>query len=98
MNERRFNLTEEYDGNFSMPIKDNQSISNKMFITEVVCELNDLHRDKEYWKMRYHTMVNENAMLRNEISIMREQGAKPSAAYEKYCEDIEKIMRGAFDE
>ena len=40
MIERRYNLTDEYKGNFSVPINDELRECNSMMITEVVYDLN----------------------------------------------------------
>lgn len=48
-------------------------------------ELND---EKEKWKSMCISSSNENSILWNEISILREQGAEPSDAFKKYLENI----------
>jgi hypothetical protein len=58
---RRFTLSDEYDGNFTVPVKDNllRPKYDKMFITEVVDELNYLNGlCKDLWE--------ENRKLRKE--------------------------------
>lgn len=54
--------------------------------------LNELHEENEQlqkeledWKSNCLSAINENSILWNEIAIMREQGAKPSSAFEEYC-------------
>lgn len=59
--DRRFILTDNYKGNFIVPIKDNllRPEFDKMFLTEVVSELNYLNGlCKELWE--------ENRQLRKE--------------------------------
>lgn len=54
-----------------------------------LCDLlNTLHEEKESWKHQCISADNQNSMLWNEISYMREQGAKPSDAFEKYLDEI----------
>ena len=48
-------------------------------------ELND---KKERWKSMCLSSSNENSILWNEISILREQGAEPSDAFKRYLENI----------
>lgn len=48
-------------------------------------ELND---EKEKWKSMTLSSSNENSILWNEISILREQGAEPSDAFKKYLRNI----------
>lgn len=56
---------------------------------ECLCNLlNELYDEKEDWKANCLSNVNENSMLWNEIAIMREQGTKPSDAFEKYLDKI----------
>lgn len=45
--------------------------------------------EKEKWKSNCSHMINENSILWNEISIMREQGAKPSKAFEQYLNSLQ---------
>ena len=52
----RFILTEEYEGNFSVPINDNTRKANSMMITEVVYELNSL--------------ANENRQLTSKLALL----------------------------
>lgn len=57
-------------------------------IDEVVECLNNLHEEKEDWKSNCIKQVNENSILWNEISILREQGAEPSDAFKEYLDSI----------
>ena len=60
-------------------------------IIRVIDKLNSLYNDKEDWKHNAMELSNENSILWNELSIMREQGAKPSDAFENYLNS--KIKR-----
>lgn len=48
-------------------------------------ENEQLRKELEDWKYNCLSTINENSILWNEIAIMREQGAKPSSAFEEYC-------------
>lgn len=48
-------------------------------------ENEQLRKELEDWKSNCLSTINENSILWNEIAIMREQGAKPSSAFEEYC-------------
>ena len=47
-------------------------------------ENEQLKEEKEKWKSNCSLVVNENSILWNEISILREQGAEPSEAFNDY--------------
>ena len=47
-------------------------------------ENEQLKEEKEKWKSNCSSAVNENSILWNEISILREQGAEPSEAFNDY--------------
>ncbi len=51
-------------------------------------DFEELLEEKESWKSQCVSASNQNQILWNEISIMREQGAKPSDAFENYLEEI----------
>ena len=68
-------------------------------IDELVTLLNELHDENEQlkkefedWKSNCLSTINENSILWNEIAIMREQGAKPSSVFEKYCSKFKGDM------
>lgn len=48
-------------------------------------ELYNENEQLKNWKYNCSSFINENSILWNEIAIMREQGAKPSSAFEEYC-------------
>ena len=50
--------------------------------------LNELYEEKEDWKNNCLNSVSENSILWNEISILREQGAEPSSAFQQYLDSI----------
>lgn len=50
--------------------------------------LNKLQDEKEKWKSTSISSLNENSILWDEISILREQGAEPSNAFKEYLENI----------
>ena len=57
-------------------------------VSDLLNELNDeneqLKEEKEKWKSNCSSAVNENSILWNEISILREQGAEPSEAFQEF--------------
>lgn len=48
-------------------------------------ENEQLKKELEDWKSNCLSTIDENSILWNEIAIMREQGVKPSSAFEEYC-------------
>lgn len=56
MIERRFQLTTDYKGNFSVPINDDLREYDSMMITEVVHELNALYKENEQYKLLLQDM------------------------------------------
>lgn len=48
-------------------------------------ENEQLKKELKDWRFNCSSSINENSILWNEIAILREQGAKPSSAFEKYC-------------
>ena len=66
-----------------------ETIGDFRGIEELLNSLNDeneqLKKELEDWKSNCLSTINENSILWNEIAIMREQGAKPSSAFEEYC-------------
>ena len=54
-------------------------------LNELSEENEQLKKEVESWKFNCLSTMGENSILWNEIAIMREQGAKPSSAFEKYC-------------
>lgn len=53
-------------------------------LNELSSKCKQLEKEKENWKSSCLSKSSENSILWNEISIMREQGAEPSDAFEKY--------------
>ena len=51
-------------------------------------ENNELKKEKEDWKHNCLIHTSENSILWNEISILREQGAKSSDAFENYLNNL----------
>ena len=51
---------------------------------ELKKENEQLQEEKEKWKSNCSLAVSENSILWNEISILREQGAEPSEAFNDY--------------
>lgn len=58
MKEKRFQLTEEYEGNYTVPIIDTEySYDNDLFITEVVYKLNCLHEENKLNKKIIYYLI-----------------------------------------
>lgn len=55
-----------------------------VMIDELILLLNNLNEELYMWKGNYGSVLSENSILENEISICMEQGYKPSSAYRKY--------------
>lgn len=79
-----------FQGNMLVSINDNESNKrlNILQIVEIANQLNDeneqLKEEKEKWKSNCSLTDSENSILWNEISILREQGAEPSEAFNDY--------------
>ena len=51
-------------------------------------KIQSLEVEKEEWKHSSIRLTNENSILWDEISILREQGAKPSDAFQEYLDSM----------
>lgn len=77
---------EKYNGNKEVERLYAQKVCNLM--NELLEENEQLKKEKEDWKSKCLNASSENSILWNEINILREQGAKPSKAFEKYLDSI----------
>lgn len=80
ISEKEFDEKVEYE--------DYQAFADSMEGDKVVDKLNELNEEKEDWKINCLKTVSENSILWNEISILREQGAEPSSAFQQYLDSI----------
>lgn len=94
MTEKRF-WSEDYSVGYYTEIVDNEkefedvpNSKKNLTIAEVVDTLNELYEEKEDWKNKCLNNASENSILWNEISILREQGAEPSSAFQQYLDSI----------
>lgn len=96
MTEKRFTIDDEsdiieFDWNTNEYIDDFMWGDGKSWdrvcnrLNELYEENEQLKKELEDWKSNCLSTINENSILWNEIAIMREQGAKPSSAFEEYC-------------
>lgn len=87
---KRFTSQRTDDYNFSDILDNGKWIG----ICHVDCEddfvdkFNELYEEKEKYKSNCSEIASENSILWNEIFILREQGALPSDAFEKYLDSL----------
>lgn len=64
--------------------QDEKNIELSTKCSQLEKENKQLKKEKEKWKSSCSLAINENSILWNEISILREQGAEPSKAFNDY--------------
>lgn len=95
MSEKRFRVNDLVKYNYSeIGEYIDENHTDKPLRNDEVCYLlNKLYEEKENWKNNYLKTVNENSILWNEISILREQGAEPSVAFKNYLNGLKNKIK-----